>query len=109
MCLISLQCLPKSAANLYFAISYFISHFLNLLLIQIEFSENTPASFSYLSSLLSTLLPASILLLEHKNGDTRVVVTSVLRRLVPSVLHAAVRFSTFFQEAGMCFSIPLCV
>jgi len=69
---------------------------------QIEFSENTPASFSYLASLLSTLLPSSILLLEHKNGDTRVVVTSVLRRLVPSVLHAAVRFSTFFQEAGTC-------
>lgn len=39
------------------------------------------------------LIPSAARLLSHKNGDTRVVVTSALRRLLPGALHACVQLS----------------
>lgn len=58
-----------------------------------EFLEGTIGSLQFLESTVQHLIPSAARLLSHKNGDTRVVVTSALRRLLPGALEACVQLS----------------
>lgn len=81
--------------------------------IQIEYSDMTPQSAAFLSSLLHALLPSSVALLSNKSGDSRVVVCSVLRRMVPAVLQGCVRWAELLAAQGewlfVCVLCALCL
>jgi len=50
--------------------------------------------------LLHSLLPSAVALLSQGSGDSRVVVCSVLRRMVPAVLHGCVRWAELLAAQG---------
>lgn len=79
-----------------------------------------PASFAFLGALLHALLPASVSLLNQSqypssssssssSGDSRVVVCSVLRRMVPAVLQGCVRWAEALGAQGKCVVSLCCV
>lgn len=68
--------------------------------LQIDLVDALPGSLQFLTSVLTALIPSSVLLLNHNNKDTVVVVVSALRRVVPAALHACDRMSAQLGKSG---------
>jgi hypothetical protein len=61
----------------------------------------------FLSVIVRDLIPAAARMMGHHSGDTRVVVTSALRRLVPAALHACAELGAQGPAHSALFSAGL--
>ena len=94
---ISLKCIFFLLLN---AVDISNCNFIPFHLCQIEFynERGLSASYAYLEAVLRLLVPAAARLLGNKSGDTRVVVASALRRMLPPALHATLLVSNSISK-----------